>query len=111
MRALTPTAVLLLAIGWILAQGMDQPLWATVVAMLCLGAACTDAMRRRAPGNVAATGLVAILAIVAAAIALVLSLPPGGPGRLLVQLSLVAVLAPVVPIFYALTFGNKDADE
>ncbi len=111
MRVLTPAAVLALVTGWIFAQGLDRPMVAAVVAALSVGAACADAMRRRAPAILPVAGLVAILAVLAGAIALLLSLAPAGPTRLVIQLSMVAVLAPVIPIFYAFTFGAEDADE
>jgi hypothetical protein len=101
---------MVLVAGWILAQGLNQPLWAAVVATLCLGATCSDAMRRRAPASLLVVGLVVILAMLAGVMVLLLLSPLGGGGSLLLQLVLVAVLAPVVPLLYALTFGDKDAD-
>lgn len=101
---------MVLVAGWILAQGLNQPLWAAVVATLCLGATCSDATRRRAQASLLVAGLVAILAMLAGVMVLLLVSPPGGGGSLLMQLVLIAVLALVVPLLYAFTFGGKDAD-
>lgn len=111
VRALAPASVLLLVTGWILAQGLDRPLAAAVVAVLCLGAACADALSRRASARLPVAGLVAMMAALAGTVALLLLRPPGGAGSLVVQLLMVVVLAPAVPIFYALTFGGKDPEE
>jgi hypothetical protein len=55
--------------------------------------------------------LTAILAVLGATIATLLLTPPEDPGGLLIQVAAVAVLAPIVPLIYALTFGEKDQRE
>jgi hypothetical protein len=56
-------------------------------------------------------GLVAILALLAGVMVFLLSSPLGDGGSLLIQLLLLAALAPMVPLLYALTFGGKDGDQ
>lgn len=111
VRLATPVVVIVLVAGWIFAQGTNQPLWAAIVATLCLGAACLDAVRRRASASLLVVGLVAILALLAGVMVFLLSSPLGDGGSLLIQLVLLAALAPVVPLLYALTFGGKDTDQ
>ncbi|MCK5376581.1 MAG: hypothetical protein KAJ97_05835 [Acidobacteria bacterium] len=111
MRAFTPVVVLLLVTGWLLAVAFDQPLLAALVAVLCLGAVCADAVRRRAPARPPAVALTAILVVLGGFIGLLLLNPPGGAGGFLAQIAVVAVLAPVVPLVYALTFGGEDRGE
>jgi len=111
MRALTPVVVLLLATGWLLAVAFDRPLVAAVVAVLCLGAVCADAVRRRAPARLLTAALFMILAVLGGFIGLLLLNPPRGAGGFLAQIAVVALLAPVVPLVYALTFDGEDQGE
>jgi hypothetical protein len=111
MRSFAPIATLVLVAGWLSAMVFDLPMMALAVAVLCLGAVCADAARRRSPARGLGIALTAILAVLGATIATLLLTPPEDPGGLLIQVAAVAVLAPIVPLIYALTFGEKDQRE
>ena len=102
---------LTLAAGWLFSQAFDLPWIAAAVAVVALGAVCTSAVRRRAPARRLPVFLVGILVFLAAALALLLR-PAAEPAHgLLVQLAVIAVLAPIVPLVYALTFdGGNDRE-
>jgi hypothetical protein len=104
MRRLVPISVLLLVAGWLAASALDLPRVAAAVAVSCIGAACVGAVRGRAPDHRLATALSAILIALLAVLLFLLGKAPGGATGLYLQLAFMALLAPIVPIVYALTF-------
>ena len=104
MRRLVPVSVLLLVAGWLAASALDLPRVAAAVAVSCIGAVCVGAVRGRAPDRRLATALSAILIALLAALLFLLGKEPGGATGLYLQLAIMALLAPIVPIVYALTF-------
>ena len=110
MRRLVQISVLLLVAGWLAATALDLPRMAAAVAVACIGAACVGAVRRRAPDRRLATALSAILIALLAALLFLLGRKTGGATGLYLQLVFMALLAPLVPIVYALTFpADRDA--
>ena len=104
MRRLVPISVLLLVAGWLAATAFDLPRIAAAVAISCIGAACAGAVRGRAPDRRLAAALSAILITLLAALLFLLGRKMGGATGLFLQLAFMALLAPLVPIVYALTF-------
>ena len=104
MRRLVPISVLFLVAGWLAATALDLPRMAAAVAVSCIGAACVGAVRGRAPDRRLAAALSAILIALLAALLFLLVKEPGGATGLYLQLAVMALLAPIVPIVYALTF-------
>ena len=104
MRRLVPISVLLLVAGWLAATALDLPVMAAVVAVSCIGAACAGAVCGRAPDLRLAAALTAILIALLAALLFLPGGKTGGATGLCLQLAFMALLAPLVPIIYALTF-------
>ncbi len=104
MRRLVPISVLLLVAGWLTASALDLPRMAAAAAVLCIGAACGGAIRRRAPNRRLAAALSVILVALLAVLLFLLGRQGGGATGFYLQLAFMAVLAPIVPIVYALTF-------
>ncbi len=104
MRRLVPISVLLLVAGWLAASALDLPRVAAAVAVSCIGAACVGAVRGRAPDHRLATALSVILIALLAVLLFLLGKAPGGATGFYLQLAFMALLAPIVPIVYALTF-------
>jgi hypothetical protein len=104
MRRLVPVSVLLLVAGWFAASALDLPRVAAVVAVACIGAACFGAIRRRAPDRRLVVALSVILVALLAVLLILLGRGTGGATGFYLQLAFMAVLAPIVPIVYALTF-------
>jgi len=104
MRRLVPISVLLLVAGWLTASALDLPRVAVVVAVLCIGAACVGAIRRRARDRRLAAALSVILVALLTVLLFLLGRQAGGATGFYLQLAFMAVLAPIVPIVYALTF-------
>lgn len=111
MRSFAPIAAVALTVGWLIAMVFDLPVLALTVAMVCLGVACADAIHRRFPARGLGISLAAVLTILGGTIAVLLLSPPDAPGGLVVQVVAIAVLAPVFPLIYAITFGAKDRRE
>ena len=110
MRRLVPVSVLLLVAGWLAASALDLPRVAAVVAVACIGAACVGAIRRRAPDRRLAAALSVILVALLTVLLFLLGRETGGTTGFYLQLLSMAVLAPVVPLVYALTFpADRDA--
>ena len=111
MRFVPPAVTLILAAAWLFSQALDLPWIAAAVAVVALGAVCAPAVRRRAPARRLPVFLVGILLFLATGLALLLQ-PAAEPAHgLLVQVAIMAVLAPIVPLVYALTFdGGLDRE-
>ena len=104
MRRLIPISVLLLVAGWLTASVLDFPRMAAATAVLCIGAACVGAIRRRAQDRRLAAALSVILVALLTVLLFLLGRQAGGATGFYLQLAFMAVLAPIVPIVYALTF-------
>jgi hypothetical protein len=109
MRSLVPVSVLLLVAGWFAASAFDLPRMAAVVAVACIGAACVGAIRLRASDRRLTVALSVVLVALLAVLLFLLGGGTGGATGFYLQLAFMAVLAPIVPIVYALTFpGDRD---
>jgi len=110
MRRLVPVSVLLLVTGWLAASALDLPRVAVVVAVACIGAVCVGAISRRAPDRRLAAALSVILIALLAVLLFLLGRGTGGATGFYLQLAFMAVLAPIVPLVYAVTFpADRDA--
>jgi hypothetical protein len=109
MRRFVPVSILLLVAAWLAASALDLPWLAALVAVACIGAACVGAIRRRAPDRRLAAALSVILVALLAVLLFLVGRETGGATGFYLQLAFMAVLAPIVPIVYALTFpGDRD---
>ena len=109
MRRLVPISILLLIAGWIAASAYDLPTMAAVVAVLCIASACVGAVRGRAPDRRLPAALSAIFITILAVLLFLLGNETGGATGLVLLLGVMALLALLVPIVYALTFPtNRD---
>ena len=106
MRRLVSISVLLLVAGWLTATALDLPRMAAAVAVSCIGAACVGAVCGRAPDRRLAAALSATLIALLTALLFLLEKEPGGTTGLYFQLVIMVLLAPLVPIVYALTFPS-----
>ncbi|MFV2073241.1 MAG: hypothetical protein ACC742_11405 [Thermoanaerobaculales bacterium] len=106
MRFALPAVTLILAAAWLFSQALDLPWIAASAAVVALGAVCAPAVRRRAPARRLPVFLIGILLFLAAGLVFLLQ-PANEPADgLLVQVAIMAVLAPIVPLVYALTFSD-----
>jgi len=78
---------------------------------VALGAVCTSAVRRRSPARTLPVFLVGILVFLATALAHLLRPAVEPTHGVLIQLAVMAVLAPIVPLVYALTFDRGNVRE
>jgi len=111
MRGLGPGGfAIVLALGWGAAQLLGSSPMALVTTVAALAATAATAGARRS-GLRFWAALIVVMAPLAVALALLLWWPVSGHAGLLIQLVLVAVLAPTVPLLYAWTFPEIDRTE
>jgi hypothetical protein len=104
-----PLTAVLLALLWCLAQQLDRPVLVTAAVVLIVAATSALAVQRRRSRALALliVGINLILAVLL--FSLLLTDPLLG---LYLQLALIATLAPLVPLVYAITFEpDSDQDE
>ena len=99
-----PAMAAVTAVLWCVAQALDCGLLAAGVTVLALAGAALTAGDRRADPRSLRTAVVAVMAVAGAGLgALLVVTDVDLLGRLIV----VAVLAPAVPLIYALTFPRE----
>lgn len=108
-RSPVPTIAAVLAVGWLVAECTESAPAAALLAAAIPAIVAALALRRRPRplrGRLAAF-LAAMALLVGAAEGVLFLVPSGSPMTLVVQLSIVVLLAPAVPVVYALTFPSN----
>ncbi len=100
------TLVFLLSCGWLFAQTIDSPVAAAVVCVLAIASCAALGSRRRQ--SIAFVVFLCVLSLLIAAFltyCLIGEFSAGG--GFIVQVLFFLLLAPFVPLFYALSFPNR----
>jgi len=105
-----PAAALALAGLWCLAQAVDAPRLAAAVAVAALAAASATSILRRGTRRLRLAVLLPALLLGGGLVA-VFAAPAGSAAGPAVQLAILIVLAPLVPMLYAATFESEPGDD
>jgi hypothetical protein len=108
--AALPVVACLLALSWMLAMVLDSGLmaWISVLGATAGAVALAPPRRRALLHRVA---VAAVFGVLGAGLLVLVVRPPAAPAGFLLQLTLMAVLAPLVPAVYALTFDTGEGQD
>lgn len=106
---LVPVAALALAGLWCLAQAVDAPRLAAAVAVAALAAVSATSVLRRGTRRLRFAVLLPAL-LLGAGLVGVFAAPAGSAIALAVQLAILIVLSPLVPLLYAASFERPPGD-
>ncbi len=107
---LAPVTAAALAAAWCVAEVLGSAPVAATVAVAAVVAACATGLRRRRRRRALAAALAVIAAVLAVLVTSLLH-HSSGPGALVHQLLIVAILGPLAPLVYALTFEDQPGED